>query len=222
MSDAGGLVLAWVGWYTRDLPEPLAQQRRAELASDVWEQQHDDGAGGSLLGRALRGAPADLAWRRRTLLGAPDRPPLHLRWERSGLLAVVVAEGAVLLALLGAALVKTVVGGNAGVLGPGAAGVLAIEVLAVVAVLAALVMALPRRSRWAAPLLLLAALVVLVVVAVPAVVQVSTTASELWLASPFIRSHPSWHDVAAVVLGFAAVFHLAVALAWAPARRRAS
>ena len=35
------LVARWVAWYTRHLPTEVAERRRAELASDLWEQRAD-------------------------------------------------------------------------------------------------------------------------------------------------------------------------------------
>lgn len=70
-------VLAWCRWYTADLPDDVATERRAELASDLFEERGRAGARatGSILGRAVRGIPADLAWRgarlRSVALGAP-------------------------------------------------------------------------------------------------------------------------------------------------------
>lgn len=70
-------VLAWCRWYTGDLPDEVAAERRAELASDLFEEREQTGdrATGSILGRAVRGIPADLAWRgarlRHAALGAP-------------------------------------------------------------------------------------------------------------------------------------------------------
>ncbi|MFF2387902.1 hypothetical protein [Agromyces sp. NPDC058104] len=70
-------VLAWGRWYTADLPGEIAAERRAELASDLFEERAHSGAGatGSIVWRAIRGVPADLAWRgarlRRAAIGAP-------------------------------------------------------------------------------------------------------------------------------------------------------
>lgn len=70
-------VLAWCHWYTADLPDDVAAERRAELASDLFEEREHSGpdATASIVGRAIRGIPADLAWRgarlRRVAVGAP-------------------------------------------------------------------------------------------------------------------------------------------------------
>ncbi|MFE6965644.1 hypothetical protein ACFVAJ_11035 [Agromyces sp. NPDC057679] len=65
-------VIGWCRWYTADLPDEVAAERRAELASDLFEERANSGAGAgaSILGRAVRGIPADLAWRGARLRGA--------------------------------------------------------------------------------------------------------------------------------------------------------
>lgn len=68
---ASALVIRWVRLYTRRLPARAAFDRRAEIASDLWEQRVDASADGcppaavtrSILMRAIVGVPADLAWR---------------------------------------------------------------------------------------------------------------------------------------------------------------
>jgi hypothetical protein len=64
------VVLTWVALYTRGLPAQLADDRRAEIESDLWEASVAAVAhgpplpmGGQRLGRLVRGIPADLAWR---------------------------------------------------------------------------------------------------------------------------------------------------------------
>jgi hypothetical protein len=72
-------VLAWGRWYTRDLPEDLAADRLAELESDVFEERaaagDAAGVGRSIVGRAIRGVPADLAWRTARLRGVSLTAP---------------------------------------------------------------------------------------------------------------------------------------------------
>jgi hypothetical protein len=61
----------WVRLYTAGLPPEIRDTRRAELESDLWEQEHDaaaaDGrlmkAAMQVLHRLVRGIPADLCWR---------------------------------------------------------------------------------------------------------------------------------------------------------------
>lgn len=62
---------AWVALYTRSLPETVGERRRAEIESDLWEQLNNTSSGGAsarVLDRCLRGIPADVWWRYRTLL----------------------------------------------------------------------------------------------------------------------------------------------------------
>jgi hypothetical protein len=79
---AAALVAWWVATYGRHLPAEVADRRRAELASDLWEQR----AGGvrwgapapavalSILRRMTAGMPADLRWRQRQLAATRGRP----------------------------------------------------------------------------------------------------------------------------------------------------
>lgn len=65
--NATRLALWWVDRYTRCVPEVARAQRRAEIASDLWEQRAAAGAGTrvelAVLSRCVRGIPADLSWR---------------------------------------------------------------------------------------------------------------------------------------------------------------
>lgn len=62
------LALWWVDLYTRGLPEAARENRRAEIASDVWEHsaagEHGRRTQLAIASRCLRGALADAGWRR--------------------------------------------------------------------------------------------------------------------------------------------------------------
>ena len=68
---ARDLVADWTLLLVRGIPETVARDRFDEIASDLWEHQHDAAAHGrsslgiaaAILLRALRGVPADLQWR---------------------------------------------------------------------------------------------------------------------------------------------------------------
>ncbi len=68
---ARAAVADWTLLLVRGLPEAVARDRFDEIASDLWEHQHDAEAHGrtsagiaaSILERAIRGVPADLQWR---------------------------------------------------------------------------------------------------------------------------------------------------------------
>lgn len=78
---AHGVVVDRTLRVTRGLPGPVAQDRFDQIVSDLWEQEHAPASGtgtllaGSILLRALRGVPADLAWRRHALAEAAATPP---------------------------------------------------------------------------------------------------------------------------------------------------
>ncbi len=88
------LALSWARWYTRDLTPAIAGDRRDEIASDVWEQaagQADRPAAvlaASIVGRVVRGIPADLAWR------------WNVRPARSGIRAPLVVRSALATAIV--------------------------------------------------------------------------------------------------------------------------
>jgi hypothetical protein len=70
LQGAACVVRAWSATYTLGVRASVRDERRAEIASDIWEQQadvdrHDTGAATavSLLSRMVRGAPADILWR---------------------------------------------------------------------------------------------------------------------------------------------------------------
>jgi hypothetical protein len=58
-----GFTRWWAGCYTRGLPVEAREARRAEIESDVFEQQAAGGSAAAIVGRTLRGAADDLLWR---------------------------------------------------------------------------------------------------------------------------------------------------------------
>jgi hypothetical protein len=98
----------WVRWYTRRLPTDVAEERRAEMASDVWEHVADARRARrnrwaidvEVIGRVLSGVPADLSWRRgllRSQLRPDQGAPMYLHRFRDladKALLVLVAVGA--------------------------------------------------------------------------------------------------------------------------------
>lgn len=65
---AGAACRSWTAVYTLGLPEPARERRRAEIESDLWEQQAESGADAAdtafeIFTRTMLGMPADLTWR---------------------------------------------------------------------------------------------------------------------------------------------------------------
>lgn len=107
-------VLWWVDFYTRPLPAHVAQERREELLSDIYEQLSDGerrelprgSIDRAIASRALRGMTADLSWSRqqhqrkeKTMTTPPATPgpnnsPITIRlsslgWAILALLALI-------------------------------------------------------------------------------------------------------------------------------------
>ena len=67
---AGSLTRGWVRAYTAGLPTRIRADRKAEIASDLWEQATEGGIEGEsanavaahIFGRTVLGMPADVAW----------------------------------------------------------------------------------------------------------------------------------------------------------------
>lgn len=66
--NAARVVLWWVDRYTGGVPRAAGEERRSEIASDLWEQRAASHGGPAvelaILSRWVRGIPADLSWRR--------------------------------------------------------------------------------------------------------------------------------------------------------------
>lgn len=99
---AAALVRTWTHAYTSGVPSVWAQQRRAEIESDLWEFEHDpDGTRGlapavQVLGRLCIGIVDDVRWRverttfhdnvliRRAVTLAAATVTLSMLWGASG------------------------------------------------------------------------------------------------------------------------------------------
>jgi len=219
---ASRVVLAWVRFYTRDISPEVAETRRAELASDVWEQVNDPDAppgsrGAFLFWRAARSVPADLAWRFGVLRQADTASrSLFARWEHGGLAAVLLTEAFVVSGLLVAVILHVLHGGNAGSLGryrPTAVVGLGLGLAAAVVGFRFL---LTRRTRWLGSVLTGGASLGLVAIGAPAMAQISTTVAAIYYSTPFMGGHPSWSDVLLAAVVLLVLFHTSVALSWLP------
>ena len=116
------LVGVWVRLYTRSLPGDVRERRLLELESDMWEHTHDPDephAMRELWGRFLRGIPADVRWRYRTLLqarGARQRSHVMNTSMRGNWWAILTTVLGVLLVAMGVAM-ATIDGAGFGFVG---------------------------------------------------------------------------------------------------------
>ncbi len=97
---AGRVTRRWVALYTRTAPIGDAADRRAEMESDLFDQASACNArsassrqmNSELLGRAVRGIPADIGWRLEV-----EQAPGRLRWHVRHPSTVLLATWAFLL-----------------------------------------------------------------------------------------------------------------------------
>lgn len=96
---AATTIRAWVALYTRGLHADVADDRRAEIEADLWDEVdmaskvgETAGLGRRRISRLIRGMPADVAWRleqRERSTKAPWRTTMHI--SRLELVAIVAA-----------------------------------------------------------------------------------------------------------------------------------
>ncbi|GAA2453878.1 hypothetical protein [Agromyces soli] len=215
-------VLRWTAWYTRGLDPAVAGARQDEIASDLheharWAEESGvdaDELARSIRGRALRGAPADLAWR----AGALQRLDPRLRSMRRiefSLLAIVVTIGVVdaaLGAFVAVRLVRALLIGDVAEVPSAAIGAVGLGAIALIATFA---LAGPRQRGWAALLL-----------AVPTALIFTQTAqalSSLSATAVLLVNRVSWWQPAALAVGLAlAAVCVTAAVHWLrPARTAA-
>jgi len=140
---AVGMTRSWVAVYTSGLPPELRDSRRAEIDSDVWEQQRtadllnqpQGETSLQLLARLVLGIPSDVTWRLEAAHSAQSERSISV--SESGTMRILVAVGVVValfLVVAGiAAIADALVQGD---LASGQAGYGAISVLAGAAVAA--------------------------------------------------------------------------------------
>jgi len=219
------LVARWAAFYTRELDPRVADDRRDEITSDLWEQGADadarDASGAttelSILWRAARGIPADLSWRRarisrRQLTVSPN----SRGWSGRGSAIIAVAIAALVLAVGATAVGRLVANALRGALLPSSTTTASLAV-ACALLGCALVLLTRVRTRWLGA--------AWVAVWAPAVLTFSmnalgdVSATFQWYRDSLIAFGPRWWDLAwFALLGALPLFYLALAVAWFPAR----
>ena len=211
------VVMAWVSIYSRGLPEEIALTRRDELLADlhdqsIWAEQTGKStrrAAFEILLRAVKGASADLSWRRQQFVDSPAAD----RVISASLLGFVTVASVLMLGFATWTLVRSLHGSPQEWIN--APGVLPVGVGAM-ATICGLVLLRRRATRSLAAIWLLGASQVLILQGID--VFAHTTTVLAW-AERAIRLWPAC--VGAVAIG-AALFYLAAAVLWRPVRERAS
>lgn len=193
---------AWVRCYTAGLASGPREARRAELASDLWEQRHDPDErhpGTTIALRALFGVPADLAWRleqaapgaraARLASGAAHRAGALAGWlGRRGLPGLALGLAA-LYGAVGLVLLLAGVAGRQGADGNNLAWAAAVCLLCAAAV--ALGTRRTPRWRWRGPALLaLGAVPMALVLAATVLVPLATLTVLAWAGVRALRRRP--------------------------------
>lgn len=214
-------VSRWCAWYTRGVDVATAENRRDELASDLHEQATSADAAGqspqalarSILGRAGRGAVADLTWsfaqRRRVALA----DPVALRVRRvEGVSAALALLPAVAVLALGLYVLFRVAAGVATGLIRGGSGTSA-AVLVFTALAACGVLLLARRkTRFLGALWMLAPSVGVIHYGLYQLYSLSATVGALMF------SMPGWSLASDALIVGLVVYFAAAAIWWWPAR----
>ena len=142
------VVLRWCDFYTRDLDPLIATGRRDELRSDLWEHARwsKGKSGGPILWRAIRGVPADLAWRHEQRVAAARLVPMATRVLGAGVATLSAAAASLLIGLGVVTLVRRSWAVEQNYLPPSSANAAWVLALTALAVVGALLL-LRRRTR---------------------------------------------------------------------------
>ena len=207
------LILRWCDLYTRGLSPAVAGDRRAELASDLWEHAaHEPRAAGAILSRAIRGVPADLAWRHEQRRAARRLVPIETRVVGSAV-AVLVALAASTLIVFGLiAIQRTAFWVAQGYVRPWSETAVWVIGLTGLAIVGALLL-LRRKTR---PLgaLVLAASSPLVHFGLYDLFSKSVTIAALAIA-------PGWSVAVVCLMACLVLLFVSAAVLWAPSRKDA-
>ncbi len=211
---AAELVLRWCDMYTRGLSPAVAGDRRAELASDLWEHAaHEPRPAGAMLSRAIRGVPADLAWRYEQRRAARRLVPIEARVVGSAV-AVLVALAASTLIVFGLiAIQRTAFWVSQQYVRPWSETAVWVMGLTGLAISGALLL-LRRRTR-ALGAIALAASVPVVHVGLYDLQNKSVTVGALSYT-------PGWGVAVVCVMACLALLFISAAVMWAPARKASS
>ena len=209
--SAADLILRWCELYTRGLSPAVAGDRRAELASDLWEHAaHEPRPTGAMLSRAIRGVPADLAWRYEQRRAARRLVPIADRVV-GGAVAGLVALAASSLIVFGLiAIQRTAFYVSQQYVRPWSETAVWVIGLTGLAIVGA-VLLLRRRTRWIGALALAASSAV-VHFGLYDLYNKSATIGAMYYA-------PHWSLAVGCVIGFLVLLFLSAALLWAPTRK---
>ena len=205
------LILRWCELYTRGLSPAIAGDRRDELASDLWEHAaHEPRPAVAMLSRAIRGVPADLAWRYEESKRMRGLMPRSQRIVSGAVSTMVLAAASALIVFGVVVISRTSAMALRGEIRPfsdTAVWVIGLTALAVVGLL----LLVRQRTRWLGAVVL-AASSALVHFGLYDLINKSATIGAMIVS-------PMWSLAVACVIGALVLLFLSAALLWAPTRK---
>lgn len=208
------LILQWCDLYTRGLNPVVAGDRRDELMSDLWEHAAaEPKASTAMLSRAIRGVPADLAWRYEQRRAQAQRAPRSTRVVGGSIRALVLLAASSLIVLGVVAIARTaaaVAGGGIRPWSETAVWVIALTSLAVVGSVLTL-----KASTRAFGALALAASSALIHFALFDLITKSATLGVL-------SFRPGWSESIVLLIASYVVLFISAAILWLPQRSKAT
>jgi hypothetical protein len=217
-------VSRWCAWYTRGLDAQVAGRRRDEIASDLYEHGvWADNSGESpratardILGRAVRGIPADLGWRhaQRRQLALADPVGFRMRQANGVVVTLVLLLAAAITGFGFYVLTRVAASVLAGYIRPASATALMLIALTALALGGLALLAYPR-TRFVGALVMIAPGIGLIHLGLYQLYSLSTTVGVLMFGMP------GWNLASrGLILGVTVCF-VAAAIWWWPENRRA-
>lgn len=211
---ATDLILRWCDVYTRGLNPAIAGDRRDELASDLWEHAAaEPKASAAILSRAIRGVPADLAWRYEQRRAESLLLPRSTRVIGGSIRALVLIAASSLIALGVVAIARTaaaVASGSARPWSETAVWVIALTGLAVVGT----ILTLPARTRVFGALVLAASSAVIHFALYDLITKSATIG--------VLTFRPGWSESIVLLIASYVVVFTSAAILWLPQRSKAT
>jgi len=215
-------VSGWCAWYTSGIDAQVAGRRRDEIASDLYEHGvWADDAGESpratareILGRAIRGVPADLGWRhaQRRQLALADPFGFRMRQANGVVATLVILLAAVVTGFGLYVLTRVASSVVAGEIRAGSATALTLIALTALALGGIALLASPR-TRFGGALVMIAPGIGLVHLGLYQLYSLSATVGTLMFGMP------GWSLASRGLIAGITVCFVAAAIWWWPEKR---
>lgn len=214
----------WCAWYTRGLEAQVAGRRRDEIASDlyehgVWADDSGESAHATareILGRAVRGIPADLGWRhaQRRQLALADPLGFRMRQANGVVVTLVLLLAAAVTGFGFYVLTRVATGVLAGDIRAASATALTLIALTALALCGLALLAYPR-TRFGGALVMIAPGIGLIHFGLYQLYSLSATVGVLMFGMI------GWNLASRGLIAGITVCFVAAAIWWWPEKKRA-